>query len=318
MTYRYAFVIAILVGSLTLSPAAMAAFRPGDIIVGGSIGPPSFPGIETGKLRQFAADGTFIQEFYSVPGTTIDLKFSPSGVLHTSNTAGGFTIARFANDASQLPSLTAPTTSSFHSLAFARSGDLFAATREGVVVKFDNGPPQLMSLEPVSFLSDWVDLAPDQCTLYYLRDSALPIGRFDVCTHTMLSPLNALMFTPLRTILILADGTMLGSSYLGTMYRIKQDGTLLRQYNTVAIAYGRDSDPRFVWIAVPGVVLNAVAKFDLQNDLVAAGPFETGLSVTGIAIVGADAPSSIPALSPVLLALLALCVSVSALLRMRE
>jgi hypothetical protein len=320
MTYRYALVIATMVGSLMQSRAAIAAFRPGDIIVGGSIpAVGGFPGVETGKLRQFAPDGTLIQEFYSVPGTTIDVKFSPSGVLHTSNTAGGFTIARFANDASQLPSLTAPTTSSFHSLAFDRAGDLFASTREGVVVKFGNSPPDLIPLEPVSFTSEWVDLDSDQCTLYYLRDAALPIGRFDVCAHTMLSPLpTAINASGPTTLLVLADNTLLVSAFGGGVYRIRQDGTLLRHYTTFAIAYGRDADPRFVWVALPGVVHSAVAKLDLQNDVFAAGPFEAGIDVTGIAIVGADAPSSIPALSPLLLALLALCVSVSAVMRMRQ
>jgi hypothetical protein len=313
MTCRYAFVITTLVGSLTLSPAAIAGFRAGDIIVAGSIGPPSFPGIETGKLRQFAADGTFVQEFYSVLGTTIDVKFSPSGILHTSNTAGGFTIARFANDASQLSSLTAPTTSSFHSLAFARSGDLFAATREGVVVKFGNSPPELMPLEPVSFTSDWVDLGPDQCTLFYLRSYAARIGRFDVCTRTMLSPLPTTLNSSGISLLVLFDGSLLVSTNLGTMYHIQQDGTVLRQYNTNAVAYGRDPDPRYVWVSYG----SQVARFDLQNDVFAAGPFETGIGVTGIAIVGADVPSSIPALSFVLLALLALCISVSAVLRTR-
>jgi hypothetical protein len=299
------------------SPVAVAGFRPGDIIVAGYIPPAGgYPGTETGKLRQFASDGTFVQEFYSREGTTIDVKFSPAGVLHT---AGAYAVARFANDTSQLPSFTAPSPYASHSLAFARSGDLFATTREGVVVKFANGPPELMSLEPVPFTSDWADLGPDQCTLYYLRDYALPIGRFDVCTHAMLSPLPTVInASGITTLLVLADNTLLVSAFGGGIYRIRQDGTVLRHYTTFAIAYGRDADPRFVWVALPGVVHSAVAKLDLQNDVFAAGPFEAGIDVTGIAIVGADAPSSIPALSPVLLALLALCVSVSALLRMRE
>ena len=60
-----------------------------------------------------------------------------------------------------------------------------------------------------------------------------------------------------------------------------------------------------------------MAKFDLQNDVVAAGPFDPGLyAIAGIAIVGAGV-ATIPATSPLLLALLACLLAACAIIRLR-
>ena len=299
---------ALAVALCTLTPA-FAAFRPGDIIVAGLIqsGPFSF----SGKIRQFAPDGSLLQEFYSIDdGFTRDLKFSPQGVLHT---ALGPSILRFSNDGSQLVPLTAsPSSFSFYSLAFARSGDLFATTAFGSVVRFARDGTQQSVDSLGTGTSQGADLSPDQCTLYHARLPSPSVGRFDVCTHAILSPLPIALAGGQQTLLVLPDGTFLVSMVPPAMYHVRQDGTLLQLYTTHAIAYARDTDPNFVWVSTHG----GLAKFDLRNDVFAAGPFETGLSITGIAIVGADV-QTIPSASPLLLALLALVLASFAIIRLR-
>jgi len=101
------------------------------------------------------------------------------------------------------------------------------------------------------------------------------------------------------------------------MYSLGRDGTILRHYDTHARAYARDLSPNFVWVSFG----RTFAKFDLQQDIVVSGPYDSGVTgfsagISGIAIVGDDV-AAIPALSPLSLAFLALTVAISAIVRLR-
>jgi hypothetical protein len=292
---------------------AFAVFHTGDIIVGGVITTEIGDSIEfTGKLRQFAPDGSLIREFYSGNGATGDLAFNSAGVLYG---AGGSIVFRFANDGSMLSSLIA-FPYSVGCLDFDKFGNLFATSGEGYVVRFGSGGglQSVTTLAPNNIIS-WADLGPDRCTLFYRSGFANQIGRFDVCTNTALAPLQTPLTDTCFTLLALSDGTFFASTIHREMYLISHDGTMIRHYGINGIAYARDLSPNFVWIST-GI---GFAKLDLQSGALVAGPFSPGPGgVTGIVVVGADADAaSIPALSPRLLVLLALAVTVSALLRLR-
>ncbi|MEA2236269.1 MAG: hypothetical protein QOC81_993 [Thermoanaerobaculia bacterium] len=303
----------ILSASLWGTPAAFATFHPGEIIVSTVEGPVNEPNplAFVGKIRRFGPDGTLIEELFS--GDNIgadDLKFSPQGILHG---AAGTIVLRFADNGSTLPPLQPASTGYFmHSLAFARSGRLFATSPDGAVLKFDSAgnPAGVSSLG--TGVSSWADLGLDQCTLFFLTSPASRIGRFDTCSGTLSSPLQTTVNLD-RTLLVLADGTLLASTNQSDMYRIGLDGAVLRHYSTHASAYARDTNPNFVWV----MVLGKFAKFDLTGDVITAGPFDVGTgSITGIAIVGADV-QSIPAFAPLLQLILSVALAISAVLRLR-
>jgi hypothetical protein len=314
---RLASAVFALIGSFWAFDAMPAVFHSGDIIVStGTADAPDIVNAVTYSIRQFAPDGTLIQEFYlhdsGVDGIgAADLKFNPQGILYA---AAGPVVLRFANDGSVLPPFAGPSTDDpINSLAFARSGDLFATTYRGAVLKFgSDGTYHLVSGQTDA--PTWADLGIDQCTLYRFRAE---IGRFDVCTNTLQAPLTTELGDSARTLLVLTDGTLLASTAHADMYRIQPDGTVLRHYGTHAVAYARDFSPNFVWVSL-GLQF---AKFDLQNDVIAAGPFDSGVrgfsaGVVGITIVGADV-QTIPTLSPLLLVFLALGVAVCALVKLR-
>jgi hypothetical protein len=306
--------IAALLVSLSSGRTALAAFHRGDIIVSTvelvSVDPTN-GAVYTGTIRQFAPDGSLVAQLFSTEnGIASDLKFSPQGILHG---AAGLNVLRFARDGSMLSPLVAPTgdpTDGVVSLAFTRAGVLFAPTQYGKVLKFgsDGSFQGVISAQTTDI--SWTDLSPDQCTLYLLM---VQIGRLDVCGGTSLPPLSTQLGDFGRTLLTLPDGTLLASTNHSDMYRLRPDGSIMRHYATHAVAYGRDLSPNFVWVSLG----SQFAKFDLQNDVIAVGPFNTGAGgIVGIAVVDADV-AAIPTLFPLLLAFLALAVAVSALLRLR-
>ena len=308
---RGAIAIVALLVSLLSEQAALAAFHRGDIIVStvilNFVGPNGSS--YTGTIRQFAPAGSLISQFYSQEnGGASDLKFSPSGVLHG---AAGTAVLRFANDGSMLSPLVAPSTSYLiTSLAFTRSGVLFATTQGGEVVKFAGDGSSLGLISGQSQAPTWADLSIDQCTLYGLT---VQIRRLDVCGGTLLVPLTPPLGDFGRTLLVLPDRTLLASTSHADMYRVRSDGSILRHYATHAVAFSRDLSPNFVWVAVGA----RFAKFDLENDVIASGPFNTDAEgIIGITVVDADA-QSIPEFSPVVLMLLVLVVVAFALSRLR-
>lgn len=303
---RFGFLAGLFAAVLLTPHVTATAFRTGDIIVATAEGDP-FLGQDTYQIREIAPDGVLIQEFPNYLG--LGMRFSPSGILHV---AALTEIERFASDGSELPPIANPLPGdSIHSLAFDHSGNLFAGTAGGNVLAFGSDGTFRAAYPVGQASTSWIDLGPDDCTIYFLNVSH--IGRFDVCTHTPLSTLPTVLGGSFGyTLLVLPDGTLLASTVPAGMSLIRQDGTVLRSYNTHAIAYALDIDPNFVWVNYQG----KLAKFDLRNDGIVAGPFVNGEGIRGAAVVGAT-PQTIPALSPLGLMFVGLILAASGLVRLQ-
>jgi hypothetical protein len=295
---------------LATAPHAWGEFRNADVIVGGLVFQAAPPPSDIAKIRQFAVDGTFIREVPWVddPKGIGDLKFGNQNVLHI---AAFGTVQRLTSDGALLPALDA-NGYGIEALALTNAGDIYGSGIHGHVLHF--APDGSQSVDAVSANGiQWSDLAPDQCTLFYVNLGR--IGRFDVCRRVALTSLPTILPTNQGfALLMLRDGSFIVSAE--AMYRIASDGTILRKYNTAGVAYARDSTPRFVWIAHPNATntrFNRFAKFDTTTDTIVTGPFESGLDhVSSIAVVGADAETTpIPTMSATILVALISALAVA-------
>lgn len=90
-----------------------------------------------------------------------------------------------------------------------------------------------------------IDLAADQCTLYYAGSI---VGRMNVCTNTLLAPLVNESALDVR---ILSDGDVLVVRYAGVV-RYASDGRVVREIaapeSTYFYAIALDVDRRYFWI----------------------------------------------------------------------
>jgi streptogramin lyase len=103
-----------------------------------------------------------------------------------------------------------------------------------------------------------IDLASDQCTLYYIPYSSGQgtISRLDICTGAVLSDFVTNLPERGRDLRILPDGGIL-AVFRRRMVRFRPDGTIAKEYDapkdddlrSVAL----DRDPAYVWIGASGL-----------------------------------------------------------------
>jgi hypothetical protein len=143
--------------------------------------------------------------------------------------------------------------------------------------------------------TDWIDLAADQCTLFYTSEGKL-IKRFNVCTNTQLpdfatlpiggvpdsSAAYALRIRPNQEVLVAASQSV---------FRLDASGTIIQTYpkpageTSILFALNQDADLTSFWTA--GITTGNVYKIDIAtgNQLISfnASAF---VDVAGLTVFG--------------------------------
>jgi hypothetical protein len=102
----------------------------------------------------------------------------------------------------------------------------------GDILKFTLGqPPSAYSVAPENRGSFWIDLAPDDCTIFYTSWGP-DVLRYNVCSQTQLPQFNALPLAGGEThgLAVLSDGGVLVSSG-ATVSRLNAAGAVVQTYS---------------------------------------------------------------------------------------
>jgi len=151
-----------------------------------------FAGVGNGLIKEFKPDGTFVQTLDTTSGSfeQTGMCFDSVGNLRaTSFEANSMTLFDNAGNV-----VTSPWGGPFNvdpeSCVVDAAGDIYVgqADESGDILKFKANGTFLKAFDvPVPDRgSDWIDLAADQCTMYYAGEGD-EILRYDVCTDTALS-----------------------------------------------------------------------------------------------------------------------------------
>jgi outer membrane protein OmpA-like peptidoglycan-associated protein len=268
-----------------------------------------FIGVADGKIQWRRPDGTLIRILATgKEGDITGMAFDPRGNLYaTEFTEGeiskfdtrGNLIGRFGDDYDCDP----------ESIVFDRAGNVYVgqAGCGRKVLKFDSEGKLLGTFVVAtgSKGSDWLDLAADQCTLYYTSEDRT-IRRFDVCSNSQLPNLVlSTQTTPGNTsyaLRILAGGGLLLANE-HFVVRFDDRGQMLRLYGTGDdfkdendfFALNLDPDGRSFWTA--GLKSHNIYKFNIDTGELlfkfnAGSASDTGADVGGLAIFGEIAISS--------------------------
>ena len=226
-----------------------------------------FVGINNGQVKEFGKDGS--------PVTTLSTN------LGGSTTGMGFD--QFAN--LYVTDFTADAVSKFAGLGPASGfGSGYNCKPESIV--FDQAgnayvgetgcSHAIVKLDPYGTISavyqpaveqqgtDWIDLASDQCTIYYTSQGP-SVLRFNACTRQQLAPLTSQLTTGLA-LRILPDGSVLVAN-LKNIMRFDAAGKLLQTYDAPGedcwSVLAPDGDGTSFWAT--DYCTSDVARFDLAK-----------------------------------------------------
>jgi len=140
--------------------------------------------------------------------------------------------------------------------------------------------------------ADWIDLAADQCTMFYTSEG-FQIKRYDVCTDTQLADFATSTDRPLYALRILPDGGVLVANTVD-IKRYDSSGTEIDSYDVTGItdwfALNLDGDGTTFWSADFGT--GEVCRFNiatgggLNNQDICWNTGTGGTTVFGLSVKG--------------------------------
>ncbi len=220
--------------------AAGPAYAVGDV----------FAGIGSGQVKQFSGTGTLLNTLNGEPATfNTGMAFDGAGNLYSTGFDGS--ISKYDNSGTFLGTFGSGF-SNPESIVLDAAGNFYIGQAgAGVVLKLDATGALLttFTLATESRGTDWIDLAADQCTLFYTSEGDL-VKRFDVCTNTQLADFATLPSGEAYALRIRPNGDVLVAA-TGFVYRLDSTGALAQTYtltgSSLLFALNLDPDGTSFW-----------------------------------------------------------------------
>jgi Bacterial Ig-like domain (group 1) len=257
-----------------------------------------FGGDSSGLIKHFSPTGVLLDTLNTTSGAAeqTGMCFGESGNLRSTNFSTN-NMTLFDNMGNVL---TFPWGGPFNrdpeSCVLDASGNVFVGQADGTrdVLKFSPGGVLLASYDVATGPrgSDWIDLASDQCTLYYTSEGNT-IRRFDTCTNTQLSNF-ATGFTAAGSsstcyaLRIRLNGEVMVAC-TDKVYRLSAAGTVIQSYplpageTSLLFAMNLDPDNTTFWTA--GFNSGNVYRINIATGALVT-QFAAGSPVKGLAIFG--------------------------------
>jgi len=285
------------VSAVALDKAGNAS-SPAQQTVTVSAPPAIFAGISNGQVAQYDKLGNRLSTLDSrLGGSMTGMAFDAVGNLY----ATAFTAAKVAKFANGVSAGTFG--SQFNckpeSIAFDHAGNAYVgqAGCSHALLKFDSYGNLITSYQVATEQtgSDWIDIAPDGCTLYYASEGA-SVLRYNVCTRQQLPAMSSALKRAL-SLRILADGGAVVAN-LTNIIRLDSAGRAVTTYDAPGddcwASLTLDDDGASFWAA--DYCTSDIARFELSSPA-PVFQFKSGTAantVFGIA-VRAAAPAANPA-----------------------
>ena len=324
--------------SAAVLPAAVP-FAVGDV----------FAGIGNGRYNHFSPTGTLLETLDDTKDNfnTTGMCFDPAGNMYGTNLSAN-SMSKFMNNGT-LVGLFGSFNANPESCLIINGNTMFTSQVGGTgdILKFNLAGTQLANYNVAR--SDWIDLAADQCTMFY-SDEGPTIHRFNVCTNVALPDFVTVGGANFYALRILTNGDVLVAAG-PSVRRFNSAGTEILPAYTAAgetffFALNTDPDGTHFWSG--GILSNNIFKFNLTpvgapvlsfSSQVATGGGNqlAGLAIFGEQIVSNPTPTPtppqigftptptvnvagviVPTLSPPMLGLLALALLAAAVFILRR
>ena len=228
--------------------------------------------------------------------------FDASGNLYSTNfednsvskfdSSGNLLVAHYAGPFNAAP----------ESCVFDSSGNMYVGQADGTgnILKFDSTGTltDTLTVAHDDRGSDWIDLASDQCTLFYTSEGS-KVLRYNACTHTQLADFAIGLPAPCYALRIRTNGEVLVTC-AAQVVRLDSSGTNIGSTTAVSLgltslfAMNLDPDGTSFWTA--GFNQDKVVKADITTGNVVGSFTFTGVgnSNAGLTVFGEPLASVTP------------------------
>lgn len=280
MRYRRLLMLLALVWGAVVPVQAQRTFMPGDVFVGNA----------GGLINWYDEDGNLITQLDARISDSIvtGMAFDSDDNLYATTFNGG-TVVKFDSAGNYIGTFGRGYSGSPESIVFDEMGNVYVGAVDGDndVRKFDpeGNPIAQYDVATDDRGSDWIDLGPDQCTLYYTSEGRR-LMRYDVCNDQQL---DDVMRLPDRAyaLRVLPNGEFLIAISSRVVY-IDSNGDELQSYdagrNNEWFGINRAPDGTSFWSG--DLESGSIYRFDIANGDVITGPIEACLNPTNLGCVG--------------------------------
>jgi hypothetical protein len=274
-----------LCAALASLPASAAPFNTGDV----------FASVGDGLVRHFDASGLLLETLDTGKGVgnhTTGCAFDSTGNLYVT-TFDANDVTRFSGP--QDPHVASSFGGGYQqcnpeSILFDRSGSAYVGQAGcPVILKFDAGGNPLGQFPAMAAArgTDWIDLAADQCTMFYTSEAA-NILRFDVCANTQLADFTGALHGPAYALRLLGENGLLVADTID-IHRLDTAGSIVQTYDTPNddgwFTVNLDPDGSSFWSG--DFLTGGFFKFNIASGAVELGPIATGsTSLGGLCVFG--------------------------------
>ena len=272
--------------ALTLAAATLvsAVARAGTPYVVGHV----FAGVGNSQVKEFTPTGTLVQTLNDTTGTTYTtgMCFDPAGNLYVTNFSGS-TVSKFDNsgnlvNASFLTGLSSP-----ESCVIDASGNFYVGGPGQPIRKFAPAGGAPIQSFAVTAGSDWIDLAADQCTMFYDNEGT-NISRYNVCTNTQLTNFNPAPLTGGHYALRILPGGGVIVAAGAQVQLLNSSGAVASTYtgDNFFFALNRDPDGTTFWSG--GLNSGNILRFNFSpvGPAITTFPSAPLTSLAGLAVFG--------------------------------
>ncbi len=244
-----------------VSVAASTTFSDGDVLVS----------VSNGQVQWRHADGTLNKTLSTgTGGYTTGMAFDAGGNLYVTNFSSN-SVSKFDNSGNLTGNFGSGYNAAPESIVFDKDGNAYVGHADGAraIRKYDSSGnfKAAYQAQTDDRGTDWVDLADDQCTMYYTSEGP-NVKRYNVCTNTQLSNFNTapLPDSTAYALRILSTGGVMVAD-TSVIARLDTQGKLIQTYSVPGhncwFALNLDPDAKSFWSA--DYCTSDVYKFDLAT-----------------------------------------------------
>jgi len=262
-----------------------------------------FVGVSDGKVQHRSPTGTLLNTLDTLQGSfTTGMAFDSIGNLYVTNFHAG-NVRKFDNrgilwkdeNGIEIGTFGRDYSGSPESILFDGNGNAYvgAILGDNDIRKFDARGNPLgrfdVAIERVG--SDWIELAADQCTIFYTSEGRF-VKRFDVCSNRQLTDFNAQPLPgPNAFALRILPSQGLLVADRDRIVRLDSGGNVVQEYDAGGqdcwFALNLDPDRTSFWSA--DFCTSTVFKFDIETGQQVLPPFNTDTgfqTVFGLVVYG--------------------------------